>query len=122
MVGYICVVADPDTGQSYQFEVEDVDLRGRHLGDEIDGNEIGLSGYGLELTGGSDAAGRPMRADVEGRQPTKILSAGGTGFRPEREGIRRRITVRGNEVGDDTAQLNFVITEHGDTDIEELLE
>lgn len=122
MVGYICIVADPETGQSYQFEVEDADLRGQKLGDEIDGNEIGLGGYTLELTGGSDAAGRPMRADVKGRQPKKILSAGGTGFRPNRDGERRRVTVRGNEIGDDTAQLNFAIRDYGDTNIEELLE
>lgn len=122
MAGYICVVADPDTGQSHQFEAEDADLRGRILGDEIDGDEIGLPGYTLELTGGSDAAGRPMRADVEGTQPTKVLSAGGTGFRPTRDGERRRITVRGNQIDDDTTQLNFAIRAHGDTPVDELLE
>lgn len=122
MAGYICVVADPETGQSHQFEADDADLRGRIIGEEIDGDEIGLAGYTLELTGGSDAAGRPMRGDVEGTQPTKILSAGGTGFRPTRDGERRRVTVRGNQIGNDTAQLNFKILEHGDTSIDELLE
>lgn len=122
MAGYICVVADPETGESHQFEAEDADLRGRRLGEEIDGDTIGLSGYTLELTGGSDAAGRPMRADVEGTQPTQVLSEGGTGFRPTRDGERKRITVRGNQIGDETTQLNFAIVEAGDTDIDELLE
>lgn len=122
MAEYICVVGDPDSGQSHQFEATDADLRGRRIGEEIDGAEIGLSGYTLELTGGSDAAGRPMHGDVEGTQPTKVLSAGGTGYHPTRDGERKRITVRGNEIGDDTAQLNFAIREHGDTPIDELLE
>lgn len=122
MAGYICVVADPETGLSHQFEADDADLRGHRLGDDIDGGDIGIPGYTLELTGGSDAAGRPMRADVEGPRPVKVLSSGGTGFHPTRDGERKRITVRGNEVGDETTQLNFAIVEHGDTAIEELLE
>lgn len=122
MAGYICVVADRETGQSHQFEAEEADLRGRRLGEEIDGETIGLSGYTLQLTGGSDAAGRPMHGDVEGTQPTKILSGGGTGFRPKRDGERRRVTVRGNQIGADTTQLNFTIVEAGETPIDELLE
>lgn len=122
MAGYIVVIGDPETGTSHQFEVEDVDWSGRTLGETIDGEEIGLPGYELELTGGSDAAGRPMRADVEGRQPTEVLSAGGTGFHPTRKGERKRITVRGNEIGSETVQLNMKIVTHGDQSVEELLE
>ncbi len=122
MAGYIVVIGDPEKGTSHQFEVEDVDWSGRTLGETVDGTEIGLPGYELELTGGSDAAGRPMRADVEGRQPTEVLSSGGTGFHPSRKGERKRITVRGNEIGGDTVQLNMKITTRGDQSIEELLE
>ncbi len=122
MAGYICVVGDPETGLTHQFEVEDVDFRGRRLGEELDGDSIGLPGYTLKLTGGSDAAGRPMRADVEGTQPTKLLSAGGTGFRPTKDGERKRITVRGNQIGAETSQLNFAVVESGDTPIDELIE
>lgn len=122
MASYIFVVAEPESGQTYQLEVDDVDLDGRTLGDVIDGELIGLPGYELELTGGSDTAGRPMRADVEGRQPTEILSAGGTGYHPRRDGERRRVTVRGNEIGPETTQLNAKVVSAGDEPIEELLE
>lgn len=121
MANYIVVVADPDAGRSYQFEAQDVDLSGRRLGETLAGDELGLPGYELEFTGGSDAAGRPMRADVAGRQPTEVLSAGGTGFRPTRDGERKRITVRGNEIGSETTQLNVKVLEHGDEPLEDLL-
>lgn len=122
MPSYILVVADPDTGQTHQYEYDDADLAGQTLGDTIDGAEIGLPGYELELTGGSDAAGRPMRQDVEGRQTKEILSAGGTGFRPTRKGERKRITVRGSEIGSETTQLNFKIVSAGEQSLEELID
>lgn len=121
MAGYIVVVADPETGRTHQFESDTVDLSGRRLGEEIDGELLGLPGYTLELTGGSDAAGRPMHRDVEGRQPTKILSSGGTGFRPTRDGHRKRVTVRGNEIGAETTQLNLKVIEAGDEPLEDVL-
>lgn len=120
MASYILAVADPETGQTYRFEVDDADLSGRTLGESIDGSLVGLDGYELELTGGSDAAGRPMRADVEGRQPTEILSTGGVGYHPDRDGERRRVTVRGNEIGPETTQLNAKIISHGSESLEDL--
>lgn len=121
MAGYIVVVADPETGRSHQFETDEVDLSGRTLGETLDGADIGLPGYTLELTGGSDNAGRPMREDVAGRQPKELLSAGGTGYRPTRDGERRRITVRGNEIGRETTQLNVRVVDAGDESLEDLL-
>ncbi|MFP4590914.1 MAG: 30S ribosomal protein S6e [Halobacteriales archaeon] len=122
MANYIVVVADPEAGETHQFEVDDADFGGLTIGAELDGEEVGLPGYTLEFTGGSDAAGRPMRADVEGPQLKELLSAGGTGFRPTRDGERRRITVRGNEVGSETTQLNLVVRSYGEEPIDELLE
>lgn len=118
---YIFVVSDPETGNSYQFEA-DANLAGRTLGETIDGELIGLSGYTLELTGGSDSAGRPMRADVEGTLPRELLLEGGTGFHPTRDGERRRVTVRGNEIGEETTQLNVVVREYGDQSLEDVLD
>ena len=34
--------------------------------EKIDGNTLGLSGYELQITGGSDKSGFPMRRDIEG--------------------------------------------------------
>ncbi len=47
---------------------------------------------------------------MEGRQ---------TGYRPQRDGERRRITVRGGEVSNAVAQINASIVERGSTDVDE---
>ena len=67
MAEFQVVVGDPDTGDSHQFEIDGADANrfiGRQVGEEVDGAAVGLEGYTLRLTGGSDAAGRPLRADV----------------------------------------------------------
>ena len=115
------VVSNPETGDSYQVEAQVNDFAGTAIGDEVDGGVLGLDGYTLELTGGSDDTGRPMRGDVEGQAIEEILVDGGTGFNPTRDGERRRVSVRGGEVGDATVQLNTKVIESGDTDIAEAL-
>lgn len=118
-------VGDPETGETHQFEVEGQTANrfvGRELGEEVDGGAVGLTGYTLELTGGSDTAGRPMRADVAGSDLREVLLAErSTGYRPTRDGERNRISVRGREVSEETAQINARIVDRGDESIEDLL-
>lgn len=125
MATFQVVVGDPESGETYQFEVSDQDANrflGKELGDEVDGSAVGLDGYTLEITGGSDSTGRPMRDDVTGQNLREVLLDGrSTGYRPDRDGERRRVSVRGREVGEAVAQLNAKIAEAGDTSIEELL-
>jgi small subunit ribosomal protein S6e len=124
MADFTVVVADPDDGATYQLDATDQDANrfiGRELGEEVDGSAVGLDGYTLELTGGSDTAGRPMRGDVLGADLKEILTAGGTGYNPSREGERKRVTVRGREVSDETRQINAKITERGSEAVEDLL-
>lgn len=120
------VVADPETGDTRQFEIDDQDANrylGKGLGDTVDGTTVGLDGYTLELTGGSDAAGRPMREDITGANLREILVAGRTtGYHSSRDGERKRVTVRGREVTDEIAQINAKISEYGDKSITELLD
>jgi len=120
------VVGDPDTGDSYQFEVADNQANrflGRTLGEAVDGSAVGLDGYTLELRGGSDTAGRPLRSDISGSNLREILADERTvGYKPTRDGERRRVTVRGNEVTDEVAQLNATIIERGETEVADLLE
>jgi small subunit ribosomal protein S6e len=49
------------------------------------------------------------------------MSDGGVGFEPTTDGERKRITVRGREVSDDTRQINAKIVARGDDDVAELL-
>ena len=62
-----------------------------------------------------------MRGDVEGQGISEILVSGGTGYNPTRDGERRRVSVRGGEVGDATVQLNTRVVEEGDREIDTLL-
>lgn len=125
MATFQVVVGDPESGETYQFEVSDQDATrflGKELGDEVDGSAVGLDGYTLEITGGSDSTGRPMRDNVPGQNLREVLLEGrSTGYRPDRDGERRRVSVRGREVGEAVAQLNAKIAEAGETSIEELL-
>lgn len=115
------VVSDTEDGESYQVEADATPFLGREVGDEVDGGSVGLDGYTLEITGGSDDTGRPLRGDVEGQGVSEVLVSGGTGFNPTREGERRRVSVRGRVIGDAVVQVNTKIVERGDGDVESLL-
>jgi small subunit ribosomal protein S6e len=117
-------ISDPETGKAVQYELDDAKtnaLIGKQVGDIIEGDVIGLPGYKLKITGGSDAAGFPMRPDVHGSGKKKVLIRGTPGFRPKREGIARRKTVRGRELSTSIAQVNVRIEEKGSTPLEELI-
>ncbi|KZN24748.1 30S ribosomal protein S6 [Haladaptatus sp. R4] len=123
MANFQVVVADPESGVAYQREVDGQDANrflGKSIGEDVDGSAVGLDGYSVEITGGSDNAGRPMRGDVAGPNLKDVLLEGGTGYNPERDGERRRISVRGKEVSEVVAQLNVTISEYGDESVESL--
>ncbi|WP_338726932.1 30S ribosomal protein S6e [Haladaptatus sp. DJG-WS-42] len=125
MADFQVVVADPESGETFQRDIEGQDANrfmGKSIGDDVDGSAVGLSGYTLEITGGSDNTGRAMRKDVSGPNVKAVLLTGGTGYKPERDGERRRITVRGREISDETRQINAKITVRGDESIEALLD
>jgi len=125
MASFTVVVGDPDSGLAYQLEAEEQDANrfiGKSIGDEVDGSAVGLDGYTIEITGGSDEAGRPLTKSVAGPNLKQVLmKERQTGYRPSRDGERRRITVRGREISDAVAQINASIAERGSTDIEALL-
>ena len=124
MADFTVAVADPDSGHTYQVDVDGQDANrfmGRELGDEVTGSAVGLDGYTLELTGGSDTAGRPLRPDVRGPALKSVLLEGGVGYKPSRDGERKRVTVRGREISDEVRQINATIVEHGGGDVDALL-
>ncbi len=117
MAEFQVVVADPDGGKTYQHEVDGQSANrflGREIGEEVDAAAVDLDGYTLELTGGSDETGRPMRENVPGSAIKELLLEGGVGFNPSRDGERKRITVRGRQVSDETAQVNAKIVDGDD--------
>jgi len=64
----------------------------------------------LQLTGGSDTSGFPMRRDVVGQRKARVLLSGGTGFNPQNKGERKRKLVRGNAFSSEIAQVNAKVT------------
>lgn len=110
--------------KSHQIEVDQAQTKklvGKKIGDEIDASVVGLDGYKLKITGGSDKNGFPMKKDVDGPRRIRSLVSSGLGFNPQRDGQRRRKTVRGNTVSDDIVQINTIVTEKGKKSIDELL-
>ena len=118
------VISDPKSGKAYQVEAKDAAANkflGRKIGDVIDGDAVGMPGYSIEITGGSDREGFPLRRDLPGSKRRKILITGGTGYQPSEQGKRKRKTVHGRDISADVGQINAKITERGTKPVEELL-
>ncbi len=117
-----CVISDAKNGRSYQKAVDDTPFIGKKIGEKISGSYIGLTGYELQITGGSDKSGFPMRQEIEGIGRKKILlKKGNVGARIKKKGLILRKTIVGNTIGANTAQINLKIATYGSKSIEELL-
>ncbi len=122
MAEFKVVLNDPNTGKSYQREIEGTkanSLIGRKIGDEIDGVFVDLPGYKLKITGGTDRDGFPMRKNLQGAKRKKLLLKGGIGFHPKMKGMRKRKMVRGNTISEKIVQINMKIVQYGPKPIEE---
>ncbi len=117
-------ISDPKTGKSYQLLISGQKanpILGKKIGEKMDGIFVEMPGYKLEITGGSDKDGFPMRSDLPSARRTKLLISKGLGFKPHMHGERRRKTMRGNTVSPDITQLNLKVITRGPRPIEELL-
>lgn len=125
MVEFKAVLSDTKSGKSYQLDIKGHhanSLVGKKIGEEIDGIFVGLPGYKLSITGGSDKDGFPMRQDLQGAKRKKILISKSIGFNPKDKGVRKRKYVRGNMISQDISQINLKITSFGMKAVEELLD
>jgi small subunit ribosomal protein S6e len=114
MAKFKIIVSDPETGKSKTLEVEGaraVPLVGRKLGEVIDGAAVGMSSHKLQITGGSDKDGFPMRPNAHGGVRISVILSEGVGFRSNRAGERQRKTLRGNVITEDIVQINMKIVE-----------
>ncbi|MBU0532382.1 30S ribosomal protein S6e [Candidatus Micrarchaeota archaeon] len=117
------VISESTSGKSYQVELakeKEANIIGKKIGDDLDGNLIGAAGYLLELTGGSDGSGFPMRKEVYGAAKKNILTAKGVGFYTKRKGERRRHYVRGNTYSAEIMQVNTRVKKAGATPLDQL--
>jgi small subunit ribosomal protein S6e len=124
MVEFKAVINDAGSGKSHNVAVSGHhanSLLGKNVGEVVDGIFVGLPGYKLMITGGSDKDGFPMRKDLPGGRRKKLLLSSGVGFNALYPGERRRKAVRGRSVSPDIVQLNMKVTQQGSKPIEEIL-
>lgn len=115
------VINDPKTGKSYKKEGDCQIYMGKKIGEKVDGSAIGMKGYELEITGGSDSGGFPMRKDVISMGRKKPLVVSGVGAKPKDKGIKQRKGVHGNAIDETINQLNLKVVNPGKTEIEKAL-
>lgn len=118
------VINDPKVRKSYKVEVDQTKaaaLVGKKIGDDFSGDIIGLNGYSLQITGGTDKDGFPMHKELKGPGKRKMLLSGPPGFHPNMKGQRKRKMVRGNTISNDVAQINAKVVKAGAKPLDQLL-
>ena len=114
MAKFKVIVSDPETGTSKVVELQEArasPLIGKRIGEVMDGAAVDLPAHKIQIMGGSDKDGFPMRPSVHGGVRRSIVLSGGVGFNPTNEGMRRRKTIRGNVITDEIVQINAKIVE-----------
>jgi SSU ribosomal protein S6E len=108
-------------GKTYPKEVKDQHanaLLGKKIGDEVDGIFVGLPGYRLVITGGSDKDGFSMRSDMNSVGRKKILLTKGTGLKSTKKGKREKKYIRGKIIGQELMQINMKVIKEGPRKVE----
>lgn len=124
MADFKVVVNDVKTGRSYNIAVTGHhadSLKGVSIGEVVDGVFVGLPEYKLQITGGSDRNGTPMRGDLPGNKRVKLLLSDSLGFHEVYQGERKRVTIHGKTISDAIVQINMKVVEYGPQTIEEIL-
>ena len=114
MAKFKVIVSDPETGTSKAVELEEAratPMIGKRIGEVIDGTIVDFAGHKVQIMGGSDKDGFPMRPSVHGGVRRSIVLSGGVGLNPLNGGMRRRKTIRGNVITDEIVQVNAKIVE-----------
>lgn len=118
------VLSDPEEKRAHNIELDESKiavLMGRKIGDKIKGSDLGLTGYELEIKGGSDKDGTPMKRDVHGAIRKRVLLGKSAGHRQKEEGVIKRKLVRGNVITADIIQINAAVSKKGKKPLAELL-
>lgn len=114
MAKFKVIVSDPETGTSKVVELQEAraaPIVSKKIGEIIDGAIVDMPGHKVQLMGGSDKDGFPMRPSVHGGVRRSIVLSGGVGFNPTDDGMRRRKTIRGNIVTEEIVQVNLKVVE-----------
>jgi len=124
MVEFKIVINDTKSGKSHNILVSGHhanSLIGKKISDEVDGIFVSLPGYKLQITGGTDKNGFPMRKDLPGTIRKRLLLSESTGFHPDDSGVRKKKSVRGNSIHQDIVQINMKVIKHSSKPIEDII-
>ena len=108
------IIISDKKGKSVSKELKDKEaqpLIGLRVGETVDSSVVGIPSGKIELRGGSDKSGTPIRSDVHGGVKKYVLLSKGGGMRDDREGIRKRKLVRGNMITEEIYQINCLLLE-----------
>ena len=122
MVEFKLVISEG--AKSYARTVSDpqsAGFLGKRIGEAVGGELLGLGGYTLKITGGTDRSGFPLRPEIPGARQTRVFVGEGFGFSAPRRGMRTRRSFRGSQVSEDTVQINMIVEQKGSKPLGELL-
>ena len=108
------IIISDKKGKSVSKELKDKEaqpLVGLRVGEIVDSSVVGIPSGKIQLRGGSDKSGTPLRSDVPGGVKQYVLLSKGSGMRDDREGIRKRKLVRGNMITEEIYQINCLLLE-----------
>ncbi len=123
MVECKVVINDVKAGKSYQKVLPDNIFLNKKVGEKISGEELGLEGYELEISGASDNAGFPVRKDLFGVGRKQLVLTAGPGLRLKNaeQGIRVKKTVTSNNIDQNIVQVNVKVLLYGQKSVIESL-
>jgi small subunit ribosomal protein S6e len=110
---FVAVVNDTDPtsgGKSYSLKISGnnhAQLLGKKIGDTVDGIFVGegeqtLSGYKLQITGGSDKTGTPLRRDLDGGSRQAVLVTQSVGFKGHNLVFKTKVAKRSDSATSQT--------------------
>jgi small subunit ribosomal protein S6e len=111
-------------GRTWKAESDNESLIRMKIGDKLSGDVVSaeLDGYELEITGTSDIAGFPGIKGQAGPQLRGVLLVkGDLGMRATKpEGLRKKKSVRGEEISEKTMQINTKVLKEGKKKFDEV--
>lgn len=122
MVEFKLVIADAATSVARTVaDPQSAGFLGKRIGESVGGELIGLTGYTLKITGGTDKSGFALRPEIPGARQVRVFVGEGFGFHAPRRGQRKRRSFRGGAISEDTVQINLVVAQKGSKPLAELL-
>ncbi len=115
-IGFKLVMNDPENKKTYQIALDEKkseNFINLSIGNKFDCSVIGIRGYEIKITGGSDIAGFPMKKGIHQERAGVLVGDGRD---------RKRRTFGGENINKNTSQVNAKIIKKGDVPIEKILE